>query len=179
MGLLEVMRGYFDGEKTTGIAFAIYGAVLLAVTFYLWRTQQGGFMWGIVVPLGIVGLGALVGGSVLAVKTGPQVDALASLFADDPVAFVAQELPRMQKVNANWPRLKLVWTIVIGLSLVVIWTVHKEWATGLALALLVAATSLMVLDVFAERRAKVYTAAIEVLVQPSASGVRLGGDAPR
>jgi len=163
MDFLEAMQTYFAGEKVTGVVFACYGVLLIGAAIGLYRVDSGPFAWGFLVPIGVVGLGGLVGGAVLAAKTGPQLDALVSLYQTDADAFVAQELPRMRKVNANWPRLEMVWTAIIAVALAVIWTGWREWATGLALALLVGAASAMVLDVFAERRARVYTTHLEAL----------------
>lgn len=160
--IAEAMQTYFAAEKLTGTLLAIYGVVLLGVAAYLHQTHTGGFMWGIVVPLGILGLGATLGGVGLAIKTGPQLAALQAL---GPADLMVQELPRMAKVNANWARLEATWTAIIAISLVMLWTSGREWVTGLALALLVAASSAMVLDVFAERRAKIYTAALEQLAR--------------
>jgi hypothetical protein len=165
MDFVEAMQAYFAGEKVTGVVFACYGALLLGAAIGLYRVDSGPFAWGFLVPIGVVGLGALVGGAVLAAKTGPQLDALVSLYQTDADGFIAQELPRMRKVNANWPRLEMTWTVIIVASLAVIWTGWREWASGVALALLVAAASAMVLDVFAERRARVYTAQIEALTR--------------
>jgi len=162
---VDAMQAYFAGEKLTGLLFAAYGVVLLGAAFWLHRTHEGGFMWAIVIALGVLGLGALVGGSILAWKTGPQVDALVSLYREDVGAFVAQELPRMQKVNANWVRLEAVWTVLIVVALVLLWSVKRDWVIGTALGLLVAGTSAMLLDVFAERRALVYTARLETLAR--------------
>jgi hypothetical protein len=169
MDFAFAMQAYFAGEKLTGIVFACYGALLLGAALGLQRVDSGPFAWGFIVPIGIVGLAGLVGGSILAWKTGPQVEALASLYGQDVDAFLAQELPRMRKVNANWPRLEAAWTVIIVAALAVIWSGWREWATGLALALLVAAASAMVLDVFAERRARVYTTHLEALGPAPAS----------
>lgn len=163
MDFVDAMQAYFAGEKLTGIAFSCWGAVLLAGAAYLQRTQEGGFMWGIVAVLGLLGLGALVGGAFLAWKTGPQVDALVALYREDTAAFLAQELPRMQKVNANWVKLEATWTVFFVTALALLWLVKRDWATGTALGVLVLATSAMMLDVFAERRALVYTKHIEAL----------------
>jgi hypothetical protein len=154
----DALQTYFAAERLTGAILAIYGVVILGAAAYLHHTHTGAFMWGLVVPLGLLGLGAVVGGSVLAIKTGPQLDALIALATPE---LLAQELPRMQKVNANWVWLKSTWTVLIAASLVVLWTVKRDGANGVALAFLVAASSAMVLDVFAERRARVYTAALE------------------
>jgi hypothetical protein len=163
MDFVDAMQAYFAGEKLTGLLFAAYGIALLGGAAWIHRTHEGGFKWGIVIPLGLLGLGALVGGAALAWKTGPQVDALVALYRADVTTFVAQELPRMQKVNANWVRLEAAWTVLIVLALVLLWFVKRDWVTGMALGLLLAGTSAMLLDVFAERRAHVYTARIEAL----------------
>ena len=154
---VEALKTYFAAERLTGAILAIYGVVILGAVAYLHQTHTA-FGGGLVVPLGLLGLGAVVGGSVLAIKTGPQLEALLALAAPE---LLAQELPRMQKVNANWVWLKSTWSVLIAVSLVVLWTVKRDGATGVALAFLVAASSAMVLDVFAERRARVYTAALE------------------
>jgi hypothetical protein len=163
MDFVDAMQAYFAGEKLTGVAFSCWGAVLLAGALYFHRTQEGGFMWGIVAVLGVLGLGALVGGAFLAWKTGPQVDALVALYREDTAAFLAQELPRMQKVNANWAKLEATWTALFVVALALLWLVKRDWATGTALGVLVLATSAMCLDIFAERRALAYTRHIEAL----------------
>jgi hypothetical protein len=163
MEFVDAMGEYFAGEKSTGLGVAAYGVVLAAAAFWLSRTQQGGFMWALAIPLGVLGLGALVGGIVLFAKTGPQLDALIELHRSDPAAFIAQELPRMQKVNANWPRLEAAWTVLIVGGLASVWLSGRDWLHGLALTLLVLGTTGMIIDVFAERRAKLYTARLTAL----------------
>lgn len=160
---VDAMRDYFAGEKAAGLLLASAGVLFLAATAYAARTHTGGFMLGLAIPLGIVGLAALVGGIVLFAKTGPQVDALVELYNRSATDFLAQELPRMQKVNANWPRLETVWTIMIAVALGSIWLSSRDWLHGLALALLVVGTTAMCTDVISERRARVYTARIEAL----------------
>jgi len=161
MDLGAALQTYFAAEKLTGLSLAIYGAVLLGAVSFVYRTHDGGFMWAFVVVLGLVGLGAVIGGSVLAVKTPPQLEHLLGL---DRQALLAIEVPRMDEVNANWPRLALTWTVLIVGSLALIWFGQRDWTTGLGLALLVAASSAMVLDIFAERRAAVYYAALVGIV---------------
>lgn len=167
MDIADALSTYFAAERLTGIVFAIYGVVLFGLAAFLYHAHTGQFMWSIVLPLGIIGLLAAGGGGWLAAKTGPQLAALKAATAAD---LLATELPRMVKVNANWIRLEITWTVIIVGSLAMLWlgkprglAERGEWTTGLSLALLIAATSAMVLDVLAERRAKVYTAALERL----------------
>ena len=109
MDSVEAMHAYFRGEKATGITMVPLGLALVAFAVWVWRTEIGGFRWTMVVVLGLVGAGAAIGGAALALKTGPQVAALEALHERDPGAFTAAEVPRVEKVNDNWIRLKIAW----------------------------------------------------------------------
>lgn len=161
MTFVEILQEYFRGEKQTGIALAVVGVGLVAGSLWVFRAQTGGFAWGLAVPLLLVGLAFGGGGAFLALRSDRQITELAARHEKDPAALVAEEAPRMAKVNAAWPRLKLVWTVVIAASLVLLMVARREWASGLGLALLLVSTILFFTDVFGERRAVPYTRALE------------------
>lgn len=163
MPFTEAMQTYFRAEKHVGVAMAVLGVLVLAAALWVHRTQSGGFALGLWIPLGLFGLGAAIGGPFLAVRSERQIAEYTERAAKEPAAFLAEETPRMERVNANWPRIKLVWTIGIVIALVLLHVVKREWASGLGLALLVLLSFLFTVDVFAERRAEVYTRALEAL----------------
>lgn len=161
MSFVEILQEYFRGERQTGIALAVAGVGLLGGAFWVLRTQSGAFAWALLVPLALAGLAFAGGGAALAVRSDRQITELAARYEKDPGALVAEEVPRMAKVNANWPRVKAVWTVVILVSLVLLMAVRREWASGLGLALLLVSTILFFTDVFASRRAEPYTGALK------------------
>ena len=161
MQLLEALTTYFRGERGIGMALVPVGFALLALAFYLWRTQSGGFMWGLVAPLVVLGLAGAAGGAGLVIRTDAQVAELTAQHAEDPAAMASAEAERMEKVNANWPRLKIVWLVLAAAAFTLLFVVKKDWAVGLGLALLLTSTLGMWIDVFAERRAEPYTQALE------------------
>lgn len=161
MSFTDVLQEYFRGEKQTGIMLAVVGVAVLAGASWVFRTQTGGFAWGLVVPLALVGLAFGAGGTFLALRSDRQITELAAHYDRDPAALIAAEAPRMERVNANWPRIKTVWTVVIGVALVLLMAVRRDWASGLGLALLLVMTILFFTDVFAERRAILYTKALD------------------
>jgi hypothetical protein len=163
MDFVEAMQTYFRGEKTTGLSIIPLGLALVAFAAWIWRTEGGGFRWALVVSLGLVGAAAAIGGAALALKTGPQVAALEALYQRDPAALVAGEAPRMQKVNANWIRLKITWTVLAIVACGLALFVRRGWAEGLGAALLLSAALAMMIDTFAERRAHVYSAELDAL----------------
>ena len=166
MEILEVMQGYFRGEKATGLLLVPVGLALVAFAAFVWRNEAGGFRWGLVVALGLVGAGATAGGAALAIKTGPQVAALERLYERDPRELAAAEIPRMQKVNANWLRLKIAWTVLAVIGCALALGIRSDWSDGLGAALLLTAALAMMVDTFAERRGLTYARALEGLASP-------------
>ncbi len=159
--LSEALHEYFRGEKNLGFALAVYGAFLLGLAGWVWRTQDGPFATALLVPLAVLGVAFGGGGTFLALKTTPQVEKLqVDLKAQEKPALDV-ELARMAKVNANWPRVKLAWGVVTLIALVLLLAVKRDWASGLGLALMMMTAALFAVDVFAERRAEPYTRALE------------------
>lgn len=161
MSVLEAIQNYFQAEKQLGMGLSVFGLVLLGIVFWVARTQAGGFAWGLAVPLAVAGLAFGGGGVFLAIRSDKQITEYTAQLEQTPDVFFQAETARMERVNANWSRIKIVWTVVMVAALVLLHLVRKEWATGLALAFLLLMTTLLFTDVFAERRAIVYTKALE------------------
>lgn len=161
MTFIDILHEYFRGERQIGVTLAVVGVGLVAGAVWVIRTQTGSFVWGLAGPLVIVGLAFGGGGAFLAIRTDKQVAALEAQMEKDASVVYATELPRMAKVNANWPRIKIAWTVSIVIALGLLMAVDRDWAKGLGLALLAICTILFFTDVFAERRAIIYTRALE------------------
>ncbi len=161
---LEIMNGYFWGERAEALFFIVpIGIVSLAFAGVVYRTQQGGFMWGIVIPFVLLGLALLVTGAVVGLRTPGQVEHLTALYEADTAAFIAEELPRMEQVNANWPRYVAMYAVFLVVGAVLRFAVHKDWALSVGTALLLFAAIGLFIDGFAERRAEPYTKALHEL----------------
>jgi len=161
MSFVEILQEYFRGEKHLGIALAVVGVAALAGAFWVFRTQSGAFAWGLLVPLAIVGAAFVGGGAFLAIRSDRQITELTAQYEKDPGALLAAEVPRMERVNANWPRIKIAWSVVTVIALALLLAVRREWAPAVGLSLLAVTTTLLFTDVFAERRALIYTRALE------------------
>lgn len=161
MELVLTMQTYFRGEKQVALFLVGFGLALVAFAAWVWRTQSGPFAWWLLVPLALAGVGAAIGGAGFAIKTDRQVAELERQLEADRAATVAAERARMEKVNANWPRLKLAWGATTLVALVLLLGVKRDWSSGLGLALMLLVAVLFCVDVFAERRAAPYTEALE------------------
>jgi hypothetical protein len=166
-----VMSAYFRGERLESVLFmAPFGALCVVFGACMLYEERSGFSFGIAVPFIVLGLVLLGTGLAVGFRTPAQVASLSSLYRSDVAAFLASEMPRMQKVNAAWPNYIRTWSIFIALGVALRFIVHRggsgvraEWALGLGAALVFFGGAGLIIDGFAERRAKPYTASLESL----------------
>ncbi|MEZ4384254.1 MAG: hypothetical protein R3A79_23170 [Nannocystaceae bacterium] len=164
MGFHEIMLEYFRGERVGALLFILpVGLLLVGLAITALKAERGAFALGLAIPTALVGVLLIGAGATIGLRTPGQVAALERAHAEDPAAMVAVELPRMRKVNANWPRLVAVWAgfVVIGLGLR--FGARAEWAHGVGPALILIGACGLLIDGFAERRAIPYTAALAAL----------------
>jgi hypothetical protein len=164
MEFQELMQSYFRGERMEALFYIMPAGILFfALAATALGSDRGGFGWGLAVPLVVFGL-ALVGvGTGIALRTPSQVEALDRAFQEDSAAMVREELPRMQKVNSNWPKLIATWAALVVIGLGLRFVVRADWAHGVGPALILAGAVGFLIDGFAERRARPYTAALEAI----------------
>jgi hypothetical protein len=158
---LQTMQAYFRGEKLEALWFIIpLGLTLVGFAVVAVKVERGGFAWGLAVPCALFGLVALVTGGVVAARTERQVAAIEQGFAEAPAALVATELPRMEKVNADFKAYFAGFAVLVATGLTLLLVVHSPWARGLGPALILIGGIGFVIDGFASRRAVPYTAAL-------------------
>lgn len=171
MDFLEVMHSYFRGERIEALFYIVpAGLLLLGMAATAVVTDRGGFGWGLALPLAVFGLVALGTGAAVGLRIPGQVAEIEQAYREDPGAMVGKELPRMQAVNANWPRLITTWATLVILGLALRFAVKADWAHGVGPALILVGALGFFIDGFAERRARPYTAALEAVKRQHPSG---------
>jgi hypothetical protein len=164
MPFLDVMHAYFRGERIEALYFIVpIGVAMVAFAAVTLRAERGGFAWGLAVPFVLFGVFAIGIGAAVGLRTAGQVAAIEAGFESDPSAMVAEELPRMQKVNDNWPIYISMWTALVLVGLGLRFGLKADWAHGVGPAIILIAALGFLIDGFAERRARPYTAALEAL----------------
>lgn len=164
MDFPAVMHEYFRGERAESL-FVIAPLGLLCVLFglALLLSERSAFFVSVAVPFLVLGGALLATGAAVGLRTDGQVAALDAAYAKDPSAFVAEELPRMEKVNKNWPVYLTTWCVFAIVGLGLRFGLARDWAHGLGIALVFFGGVGLLIDGFAERRAKPYTAALVAL----------------
>jgi hypothetical protein len=162
MKLLEAMTTYFQGEKIEALVFIVpIGLMSLVFGGWLLSENSGGFTRGLAIPFLVMGLVCTGVGGIVGFRTPSQVAALQAGLATSPDETLSQERARMEKVNRAWPVYLAVWAAfgVVGLALR--FATKGDFTQGLGIGLVFFCGVCLVIDGFAERRARPYTAALE------------------
>ncbi len=160
---------YFLAEKQIGLIFFIIGIVAVAlaiVFFFLLRTN---FYKGAAIPLVLIGLIQLIIGFAIFQRSDEDRRRNVYAYDMDPQQLKEKELPRMQKVTKNFVMYKIVEVLLIVAAIVLILVYRtkpdKAFWVGLGVALLIQTLLMLGADYFAEKRAKKYTAGLEVFTK--------------
>ena len=164
MSFIEIMESYFRGERLEALYYILpAGLLLIGLAVTALATDRGGFGWGLAVPLIGFGLVAIATGLHVGLRTPAQLETLQAQYREAPTEMLADERPRMEAVNANWPRLVAAWTALVVIGLGIRFGFRADWAQGLGPALVLIGAIGFLIDGFAERRARPYPAAVDHL----------------
>jgi uncharacterized membrane protein HdeD (DUF308 family) len=158
--LSDALARYFAEEKQGSLVFVAFGVASVVAALVVARTPWKGALW----PLLVLGLGAVVVGSTVFLRTDRQVADLQALLARDPAGLKARELPRLERIQGTFRVLKTAEIAVVAAGLALTFVFSRgstAYAVGIALA--VEAAVLLGLDLLASRRADVYAEALRGL----------------
>jgi drug/metabolite transporter (DMT)-like permease len=160
----QQMQSYFGAEKGESGFFIGLGvlALVLGAVFF---TRDSAALRGAAFPLVLVGLIQLGVGLGVYLRTDKQQADLISLMRSDRPRFLAEELPRMDKVNRNFDVYKIVEIVllVVGVGLVVYGRGGRPMLLGVGAGLAAQSAIMLALDFFAEARADRYTEMLRAL----------------
>lgn len=161
MKLTDLMSGYLLGEKLESLVF-IVPLGLLGALFGAWllTERSAPFARGVGWPFLVLGLLLAGAGGAVGFRTPAQVERLTAAFAAAPEAARAEELARMEKVNRAWPVYVAIWAAFAVAGLALRFALRSPAAHGVGAALLFFAGVGLLVDGFAEHRAREYTAAL-------------------
>jgi hypothetical protein len=166
MKLIEILEAYFAGEKLEALLFILpLGVVSLVFGASLLFLTKDAFARGVAIPCLVLGLALAATGGAVGVRTSSQVATLKAAYAAEPEAMRAAEAARMKKVNANWPIYLTCWVAFAIAGLILRFGPKSDMAQGIGTALVFFAGVGLLIDGFAERRARPYT---EALTAPAA-----------
>jgi len=161
MALQDAVASYFQGEKIECLVFVL-PLGLLATVFGAWLLvdSRAAFERGVGWPFVVLGLALAVTGGAVGFRTPAQVARLQGGLVAAPQETLTQEQARMAKVNAAWPTYAATFAAFALCGLGLRFAVRSDFARGIGVALLFFAGVGFLIDGFAERCAKLYTASL-------------------
>jgi hypothetical protein len=153
------MLTYFHAEKQEALLFLLAGACALVASGLLlrgdgpWRSMA----W----PLTAVAVIQVVVGLTVFLRTDAQVAGLAASLAGDPETYRAEELARMARVMWSFRLYGGIELLLIagGVALTAFFP-GRQALYAIGVGLLVQASLMLVLDLFAAQRGRVYVEAV-------------------
>lgn len=162
MRLLEAIATYFEGEKIEALVFILpLGLASLVFGSWLVSERASAFGRGVAIPFLVMGLVMTVVGGIVGFRTPAQVARLEASLEAAPEPARREELARMEKVNRAWPIYLFVWAALGVVGLLLRFATRGDFTQGLGIALVFFSGVGLLVDGFAERRARPYTAALE------------------
>lgn len=163
MSFLDVMHDYFKGERAEALLFIVpLGIASLVAGALLVFGVREAFARGVGAPCLVLGLVLAGVGGAVALRTPSQVATFEARYRADAASAVKEELARMRKVNAAWPVYLACWVAFAVAGLALRFGLRSDFAQGLGVALVFFGGAGLLIDGFAERRARPYTAALEI-----------------
>jgi hypothetical protein len=157
MEILKIVDTYFGWEKSESVVFLALGLLGIVLGLVFWWYYKSSLLQGAIAPLLFLGLiSAIVGGTIF-FRTDAQLAALKQTYRQDPGRFFSEEQDRMHKVNRNWAIYMIIELLIILAAVILLFLAYRRdfWA-GFAMAALLMASALMVLDVIGERNGRWY-----------------------
>jgi hypothetical protein len=151
---------YFAAEKQESLFFITIGIIAFIVSFYLFKT--GSPYKGIMYPLILIAIIQLAVGGTVFFRTDNQLAALNILLQDDPQAYKSAELSRMGTVIKSFRVYKGVEIILLFLGIILTFLFReKDVWYFIGIGLIIQSSLMLVLDLFAEKRAHDYLRFVE------------------
>jgi hypothetical protein len=151
---------YFAAEKQESIFFITIGIIAFIVSFYLFKTDSS--YKGMMYPLILIAIIQIVVGGTVFFRTDTQVAALKTQLHDDPHTYKAAELSRMGAVTKSFRIYKCIEIILLLLGIILTFVFRdKNLWYSIGIGLIIQSSLMLVLDLFAEKRAYDYLRFVE------------------
>jgi hypothetical protein len=151
----EHLIPYFAAEKQESLLFMLAGVAAVGVSIWLFVT--GSRYKGMAYPLiAVAAIQFVVGGTVY-FRTDSQVAALQARFQQAPAEFKAEETQRMDVVVKNFKIYKWIEIALLAAGIALAFALRgKDLWYAVGLGLIIQSSLMLVLDLFAEKRAGDY-----------------------
>lgn len=157
------MLNYFAAEKNAGVLLIFIGlAAVIASVIVFYRIP---IYRGMVIPLALVAAIQIAAGGAVLSRSSSQAESLEASLAAERTAFKSEELSRMDGVMRNLTLRKAVEIAMLlaGIALTFAFK-GRNFAYSLGIGLIAQPSIMLILDLFAQKRAEIYIKHLQSLL---------------
>ena len=160
----EHLLMYFTAEKQESLFFMLVGAAAIVVSIFLWKNDSN--YKPMIYPLVAIALIQIIVGGSVYFRTDSQIATLSKQLQENPGQYRTEEIVRMTVVNNNFTLYKYIEITLLSIGIILTFAVSRsnDWY-AVAIGLIIQSGLMLVMDLFAERRAHEYVANIQELIQ--------------
>jgi multidrug transporter EmrE-like cation transporter len=154
---MEQVTKYFNAEKYESLLFILVGIVAISFATYFFIKVKQPFYNGMAYPLIAVALIQIVVGSSVYFRSPKDIVRMEQIVQTDKSKIQTEEIPRMTSVMKNFTIYKWVEIVLIlfGIIMFFFFQPMTIWK-GVGLGLFIQASFMLLLDLFAESRGRIY-----------------------
>ncbi len=154
------LLNYFTAEKQESLFFILVGGAAIVISIFLWKNESS--YKPMIYPLIAIALIQIIVGGSVYFRTDSQIAALAKQFQEHPAQYRTEETVRMTVVNKNFTLYKYIEITLLSIGIILTFVVSRsnDWY-AIAIGLIIQSGLMLVMDLFAERRAHEYLEKIQ------------------
>lgn len=166
MNVTEYAAHWVRGEVFQGKIMLSIGILVLLVAIAIFRSQHE-LLKGMLVPMALMMIIMLGYGSFLTFGRPAHLPKVAAVYQQNPEKAVQMELEKSLKDHKTYSSLKIVWPILLVLSVLFYLFVSQEWYKGLGIGLAALFVVALLVDSLLHYRLEVYMKALSSLASES------------
>lgn len=157
--MLPYILRYLRAEKDAGLYILIVGAVIVALSLWLW--WSGSRYRAMAIPLVVIALIELTVGTVLYLRTDKQIDTTTEQYFTDRDVFAVAETARMERIMTGFQIYKVIEIVLLvcGLGMAIVYR-KRPPIVGIGAGLVVQSAIMLGFDIIAAQRAQLYLDAL-------------------
>lgn len=160
---MEPISRYFNAEKSESLIFIIAGLLAVIIGVWFLFVIKKPFYNGVAFSITAIAIVQLTVGYSVYARSPEDIIRVNQIVKNDQAKIHAQEIPRMKTVMKNFMIYKII-EIVFVVAGLLFWIVFKSGLlSGIGLGLFIQALLMLVFDLFAESRGKIYISFLESL----------------
>jgi hypothetical protein len=162
MNFETTLLAYYKGEKTEALLLFVFGCIIAIISVFIWRNiHTNGILKGLFYPMLFLTLLSIFAGGYNTMNNQKRLMTFPAIYANDNHRFIKKEIQRFEAnngVNSWWMPLKITWSILSILGVLILFFNINDFIRGVSLGLIIWGCFGLIVDSFAHQRAILYTA---------------------